>query len=166
MSASVNIKSGSKNCYTNKHIFLLALTCFLAGMATEFVFGAFSRLSAFDFQSSLSNDDNVNMKLHSRAGPCDHDDRVNVPSWKMSLVEELIPNNLQSVYAPENLQFNVTRSMMRRSRPIVGNTERLHAYIQKLRDKRCTSVLFLGGSVTNGHNAKGPMNAYPRHFMD
>lgn len=147
-------------------MFLLALTCFLAGMATEFVFGTFSKLSRLDIQGNISNDDQVNMKLYSSAGPCDHEDRVNTPSLKMSLVEVLIPKKLQPVYAPENLQFNVTRSMMRRSRPIVGNTERLHAYIQKLRDKRCTSVLFLGGSVTSGHNAKGPMNAYPRHFMD
>jgi hypothetical protein len=66
----------------------------------------------------------------------------------MSLVEEIIPKELQPTYAPENLQFNVTRSMIRQSRPIIGNTERLHAYIKKLHSKKCTSVLFMGGSVT------------------
>ncbi|KAL3801219.1 hypothetical protein HJC23_012619 [Cyclotella cryptica] len=150
----------------NKNILLLALTCFFAGMATEFVFGTFSRLSTFDSQSSLSNKVNINMKPHSSVATCDCDSRVISPSLNTSLVEELIPEKLRSVYAPENLQFNVTRSMIRQSRPIIGNTERLHAYIQKLRDERCTSVLFLGGSVTSGHNAKGPKNAFPRHFID
>lgn len=87
-------------------------------------------------------------------------------SSNISLVEEIIPKELQSTYAPENLQFNVTRNMIRQSRPVIGNTERLHAYIRKLHNEQCTSVLFLGGSVTGGHNAKGPKNAFPRHFMD
>ncbi|KAL3782911.1 hypothetical protein HJC23_004890 [Cyclotella cryptica] len=82
------------------------------------------------------------------------------------VVEEIIPPALRASYSPENLEFNVTRAMLRRSRPIIGNDERLHAYIRKLRSKQCTTVLFLGGSVTDGHHVKGrAANAYPAHFM-
>lgn len=38
--------------------------------------------------------------------------------------------------------------VMRRSRPVIGNTERIHGFIQKLLDRKCTNVLFVGGSVT------------------
>ena len=83
-----------------------------------------------------------------------------------SIIEEIIPPQLLPTYAHEKLQFNITRSMLRQSRPVVGNTERLHLYLQKLQAKKCTTVLFLGGSVTAGHNGGGPDNAYPRRFID
>ncbi|KAL7538848.1 hypothetical protein ACHAXR_011284 [Thalassiosira sp. AJA248-18] len=83
-----------------------------------------------------------------------------------NVIEEIIPPNLLSSYTHEKLQFNVTRSMLRQSRPVVGNTQRLHSYLKKLQSKSCTTVLFLGGSVTAGHNGGGPINAYPRKFMD
>ena len=72
-----------------------------------------------------------------------------------SIIEELIPTKLLPLYSYENLlknklQFNITRSMLRQSRPVVGNTERLHAYIKKLHSKQCTTVLFLGGSGKYG----------------
>jgi hypothetical protein len=54
--------------------------------------------------------------------------------------------------------------MLRRSRPIVGNNDRLHGYIRKLHSKQCTVVLCLGGSVTAGHNAGGFGNAYGTLF--
>jgi hypothetical protein len=54
--------------------------------------------------------------------------------------------------------------MLRRSRPIVGNNDRLHGYIRKLHSKRCTVVLCLGGSVTAGHNAGGFENSYGTLF--
>jgi len=68
-----------------------------------------------------------------------------------SIIEELIPTKLLPLYSYENLlkqklQFNITRSMLRQSRPVVGNTQRLHAYLKKLQSKQCTTVLFLGGS--------------------
>lgn len=68
-----------------------------------------------------------------------------------SIIEELIPTKLLPLYSYDNLlkqklQFNITRSMLRQSRPVVGNTQRLHAYIKKLQSKQCTTVLFLGGS--------------------
>ena len=63
-----------------------------------------------------------------------------------SFIEEIMPPSLHRLYSPENLRFNVTRSMIRQSRPIVGNTERLHSYLEKLRSQACTSVVFLGGS--------------------
>lgn len=68
---------------------------------------------------------------------------------KKSLIEEIVPPKLQPVY--EKLQFNVTRSMLRQSRPIIGNTQRLHSYLKKLRNKECTTVLFLGGSGEFAH---------------
>ena len=72
-----------------------------------------------------------------------------------SITEELIPPKLLSLYTHENLlkqklQFNITRSMLRQSRPVVGNTQRLHAYLKKLQSKQCTTVLFLGGSGKYG----------------
>ena len=63
-----------------------------------------------------------------------------------SIIEEIIPTALLPTYAPNKLQFNVTRSMLRQSRPIVGNTQRLHSYLKKVRSKICTTVVFLGGS--------------------
>ena len=41
-------------------------------------------------------------------------------------------------------------SVMRRSRTIVGNTERLHTFVRKLLAGQCTSLLFVGGSVSHG----------------
>eukprot|EP00804_Cyclotella_cryptica_P014946 CCRYP_000568-RA/>CCRYP_000568-RA protein AED:0.06 eAED:0.03 QI:0/0/0/1/1/1/2/0/536 len=82
------------------------------------------------------------------------------------VVQEIFPESLQPAYAPEKLLFNVTRNMLQRSRPVIGNTQRLHFYINKLHSKQCTIVLILGGSVTDGHNAGGPKNAYPKHFID
>ena len=67
-------------------------------------------------------------------------------SYYNDVVEEIVPQTLLPVYAHQNLEFNITRSMLRRSRPIVGNTQRLHSYLNKLRSKQCTTVLFLGGS--------------------
>lgn len=154
---------------------LVALTCFIAGMATEFMFGAFSKLSL-----SEGSQDNISSSPFIKVSPisfssndmscdCNDEDPEVLPKQSdpdTSFIEEIIPKELQSTYAPENLQFNVTRSMIRQSRPIIGNTDRLHAYIKKLHNQKCTSVLFLGGSVTGGHNAKGAQNAFPRHFMD
>lgn len=89
----------------------------------------------------------------------------NTPA-RAPIMEETFPKNLQPTYAHQNLQFNVTRSMLRQSRPIVGNTQRLHGYLKKLHIKQCTTVLFLGGSVTDGHNAGGDKNAYPKFFVE
>jgi hypothetical protein len=73
---------------------------------------------------------------------------VHLPT-KKSLIEEIMPPKLQPVY--EILQFNVTRSMLRQSRPVIGNTQRLHHYLKKLRNKECTTVLFMGGSGERDH---------------
>jgi hypothetical protein len=82
------------------------------------------------------------------------------------IAQEIVPPELYKYhYHPGALRFNVSRSMLRRSRPIVGNNERLHAYIKKLHSKQCTVVLFLGGSITDGHNVRGGFEmAYPKHF--
>lgn len=133
--------------------FLLALLFFVSGMATEFMFGTLARLSMLDLQNSSVHDVNSVLRdVHVSgydSGNCNEQEALSPSSnMTMSLVEEIVPKELQPTYAPENLQFNVTRSMIRQSRPIIGNTERLHAYIKKLHSKKCTSVLFLGGSVT------------------
>lgn len=66
------------------------------------------------------------------------------PTINKSVVEEIVPPTLQPFY--QDIPFNVTRSMLRQSRPVIGNTQRLHSYFEKLRNKECTTVLFLGGS--------------------
>jgi hypothetical protein len=156
---------------SNRRITLIAaLACYVAGMATEFMFGAFS--SMIDLHDSNLQEVKVHLKVDSSTDSQDCGEEaassssVSLSPDDISLIEEIIPKELQPAYAPENLQFNVTRSMIRKSRPIIGNTDRLHAYIKKLQNRQCTTVLFLGGSVTGGHNAKGPQNAFPRHFMD
>jgi hypothetical protein len=91
---------------------------------------------------------------------------IAAPSTNAPVIKEIIPPSLHSLYTPSNLAFNITRSMLKRSRPIIGNNERLHSYIAKLHSGLCTVVLFLGGSVTDGHHVKGRANeAYPAHFM-
>ena len=77
-----------------------------------------------------------------------------------SLVEEYIPAKLRHKYEAQNLQFNVTRSMFRQSRPIIGNVRRLHGYLRKLQSQQCTNVLILGGSVSAGHHVRGKFS-YP-----
>ncbi|KAL7553255.1 hypothetical protein ACHAWF_017550 [Thalassiosira exigua] len=80
-------------------------------------------------------------------------------------LDEVIPKVLRPSYEPDHLQFPVTASMLRQSRPIVGNVKRLHAYLEKLQRGECTSVLFMGGSVTRGHGAGGMSHAYPKFFV-
>ncbi|KAL7535033.1 hypothetical protein ACHAXR_006222 [Thalassiosira sp. AJA248-18] len=79
-------------------------------------------------------------------------------------IEEYIPANLLPQYQPQHFQFNVTRSMLRQSRPVVGNIQRLHAYLRKLQAGQCTTVLVLGGSVSAGHHVIGP-HAYPQNLV-
>ncbi|KAL7543005.1 hypothetical protein ACHAXR_012891 [Thalassiosira sp. AJA248-18] len=93
-------------------------------------------------------------------------ERTDLPEYS-EVVEEIIPTfPLLPRYATDFLQFPTTRSMLRQSRTITGNNERLHAYLKKLQSQQCTTVLFLGGSVTKGHKAGGHMNAYPKFFCD
>mmetsp|Transcript_27423 Transcript_27423/g.58243 ORF Transcript_27423/g.58243 Transcript_27423/m.58243 type:complete len:601 (+) Transcript_27423:184-1986(+) len=82
-------------------------------------------------------------------------------------IDEYIPASLLKKYEAQNLQFNVTRSMLRQSRPVIGNTKRLHSYLKKLRSGECTTVLVLGGSVSAGHHVRRPEeNSYPQIFVD
>ena len=87
-------------------------------------------------------------------------------SSSFSFLEEIMPESLRELYRTDRLTFPVTRSMLRRSRPIVGNTQRMRTYLNKLRAGRCTTVLFMGGSVTRGHGAGGHRGAYPKLFVD
>jgi hypothetical protein len=83
-----------------------------------------------------------------------------------SFVEGIVPESLRYRYAMENLAFPITESMMRRSRPIIGNNQRLHEYLTKLYSGKCTTILFMGGSVTRGHGAGGPEGSYPKFFVE
>ncbi|KAL3792796.1 hypothetical protein HJC23_002603 [Cyclotella cryptica] len=82
------------------------------------------------------------------------------------VVTEIIPAHMLPRYAEEFLLFPTTRSMLRQSRTITGNSNRLQMYIRKLHSQQCTTVLFLGGSVTKGHKAGGFINSYPKFFCD
>lgn len=68
------------------------------------------------------------------------------------IIQDIIPQSLLATYSPDKLHFNVTESMLEQSRPIKGNTQRLHSYIKKLRNKECTTVVVSGGSVTGGQS--------------
>ena len=153
---------------------LLAVVSFIAG-------GIVTRLMPGPATSNLIMDDVkfVNRSIHdpplmSRSNETyhtlppipQHNAQQNYPT-STPIIKELIPPELYKYqYTPDKLRFNVSRSMLRRSRPIIGNNERLHAYIKKLHSKQCTTVLFLGGSVTDGHNVRGGShNAYPQHFL-
>ncbi|KAL9189237.1 hypothetical protein ACHAXT_011727 [Thalassiosira profunda] len=83
-----------------------------------------------------------------------------------NFLEEYIPQNLLPKYQQDNFQFPVSRSMLRQSRPVVGNVERLHAYLRKLQSGQCTTVLVLGGSISAGHHVKGRKNAYTYNFIE
>ena len=61
------------------------------------------------------------------------------------IIQAIIPESLQNAYAPGKLLYNLTESMLEQSRPVRGNTQRLHSYIQKIRRKQCTTVIFAGG---------------------
>ena len=79
----------------------------------------------------------------------------------------LVPDSVREKWAVEKLAYIFpTNSLLRRSRPVVGNTDRFHAYLRKVKAGVCTKILFAGGSVTRGHNGGGPENAYPKKFME
>ena len=84
------------------------------------------------------------------------------------LIEDIIPEKLRKRrYGSGQMAFEVSTTMLRSSRPIVGNTQRLHSFIRKLNAGSCTTVLILGGSVSGGHNVRGgPNNAYPQIFTE
>ncbi|KAL7545010.1 hypothetical protein ACHAWF_008383 [Thalassiosira exigua] len=86
-------------------------------------------------------------------------------SGPSSIVNDVVPPALRHLYAPDRLPFNVTRSMLRRSRPVVGNAQRLWHYLEKLRSRKCTTILFMGGSVTHGRAAPGVNSSYPELFI-
>lgn len=158
---------------------LLGITCFAAGMITQLMCGASNQIVSIretttgkytEITPTRENHANVitekkivRSAINQTGKPLSNPPAMQQPS---SVMEEIIPPALHSKYTPENLVFNITRSMLKRSRPIIGNTERLHAYIRKLQSQQCTVVLFLGGSVTDGHHVKGrSAEAYPAHFM-
>ena len=69
-------------------------------------------------------------------------------------LDEIMPTSLKQLYAQDKLAFPITPSMLRRTRPIIGNNQRLHMYLDKLHRKQCTTVVFMGGSVTRGERIR------------
>ena len=72
------------------------------------------------------------------------------PYYDYLYLDEIMPTSLKQLYAQDKLAFPITPSMLRRTRPIIGNNQRLHMYLDKLHRKQCTTVVFMGGSVTRG----------------
>ena len=90
-----------------------------------------------------------------------------LPGTYAEWLPTVMPPSLLAEYGtPGALPFNLTMSVLRRSRPVVGNTERVRGFLRKLRGGRCTASIMLGGSVTAGHNAGGPGVAYVREKRD
>mmetsp|Transcript_2656 Transcript_2656/g.5888 ORF Transcript_2656/g.5888 Transcript_2656/m.5888 type:complete len:567 (-) Transcript_2656:95-1795(-) len=89
------------------------------------------------------------------------------PGTYAEWISRVMPPSLAPVYvAPGALPFNLTMSILRRTRPVVGSTDRVRGFLTKLKKGQCTTSLMLGGSVTAGHNGGGPSNAYPKLFVD
>ena len=161
---------------------LLGITCFAAGSITQLIWGASNQIASMrettadkrytevtptfqKYANETRGKEMVPSAINQTGQRLSITPPMQQPS-STSLIEEIIPPSLHSKYTPDNLEFNITRSMLKRSRPIIGNTERLHAFIHKLQTHQCTVVLFLGGSVTDGHHVKGrSAEAYPAHFM-
>ena len=61
---------------------------------------------------------------------------------------------------------SVTPSMLRRSRPVVGNVERLRLLGAKLRAGRCVHMLVIGASVSMGRNVGGVNAAWHARYID
>lgn len=126
-------------------------TCFFAGVllttAVRILFGALIFKPTLDVQLSQVS---VRTAISQEGEPNAQ------PRSPSQIIREIIPESLQSVYSPQNLLFNVTESMLQQSRPIKGNTERLHSFIRKLRNKVCTTVVVSGGSVTAGRYLREP----------
>ena len=165
-------KHSHHHAATSKGRGLLIIVCVLIG----YIAGCTTKSSLMfttSFMNSLSSnnddDDGQRQEMTTASVAAHHhtiENRNNNNNTPSNVIEEIIPPSLLPSYSSENLLFPVSRSMLRKSRPIIGNTDRLHTYIQKLRDGICTTVLFIGGSVTEGHNGGGVNNAYPKHFMD
>ena len=86
-----------------------------------------------------------------------------LPGTYAEWLPTVMPPSLLPEYAPPGaLPFNLTMSILRRTRPVVGNTERVRGFLRKLRGGTCTVSLMLGGSVTAGHNGGGREKAYVR----
>mmetsp|Transcript_13187 Transcript_13187/g.26784 ORF Transcript_13187/g.26784 Transcript_13187/m.26784 type:complete len:592 (-) Transcript_13187:14-1789(-) len=142
---------------------LQMLMCIVVGMMIEYMGGAMSKLSSLGssigFESSHQKKSNMSVQmLHAFDQPS---------VSKRNIIEEIVPDSLKPQCDLEFLQFNVTKSMLKKSRPVIGNSQRLHIFLKKLHSKQCTSVLFMGGSVTAGHNSRGRLNAsFPKFFMD
>jgi len=89
--------------------------------------------------------------------------------------KELIPSSLRKDYQihcddTDPVQggkgFNITEAMLRKTRPIVGNTQSLHKTLRKLRDRECLVIYVFGGSVTAGHNGGGLSASYSTRFLE
>lgn len=75
---------------------------------------------------------------------------------KSKWYSNIIPTNSTIFEALENNQDFVSKTLLRKSRPFVGNVDRFHRVLQKIHRGECIVWGVLGGSVTVGHNMGGP----------
>jgi len=159
------------------------LACLIIGVAIGYLGGTMSQLATLSRQFGVDNikvttkqstewaSSNSTTTSNGDRNPI-HRPLQNILTQKSDMdiiVDEIIPKRLYPRYRyhPKTLPFNVTRSMLRQSRPVIGNVQRLQAYIEKLHSEQCTTVLFLGGSVTDGHNTwLGFDDSYAKFFID
>ena len=163
-------KHSHHHAATSKGRGLLIIVCvligYIAGCTTKsslmFTTSFMNSLNLNSLSNNNDDDDGQRQEMTTASVAAHHhtiENRNNNNNTPSNVIEEIIPPSLLPSYSSENLLFPVSRSMLRKSRPIIGNTDRLHTYIQKLRDCICTTVLFIGGSVTEGHNGGGVNNA-------
>lgn len=180
------MSSESNSSKSKRSLILVAVSCFLLGMGVESIAGSISKLSQpvglddvdvrtkYEEVGSPQNNITIHQMEEKEMDPAQYQTNQSSPkdhptitlTQQYATVDDIIPDKLKSTYASHRLQFNVTTSMLRQSRPVIGNSQRLHAYLKKLQSQQCTTVLFLGGSVTQGHQAGGRQNAYPKFFME
>eukprot|EP01084_Bolivina_argentea_P096949 174266_1 len=84
---------------------------------------------------------------------------------------DLIPINIRNKFPitfstpPTRGEFNITETMLRQTRPIVGNTLRLHKILKSvIYSNECMKIITIGSSVTGGTNAGGIAHAYSVPF--
>ena len=139
-----------------------SIACLLVGMAIGFYISKMSDVGTTTESSVVVAIDRPGMLQD-----CTNYSRPTSQHTYNNFIEEYIPNILMGIYQQHHFQFNVTKSMLRKSRPIVGNTQRLHAYLRKLQSKQCTTVLILGGSISAGHHVNNPeAKAYPARLIE
>ena len=78
--------------------------------------------------------------------------------------DELIPPSLRAKYR-RLAKYGYGQYALRRSRPVVGATDRMVQFWQKVVDKQCVKIVVLGASVSVGVNIGGIEEAWHAEFI-